>query len=82
MVHTLWKEAKTNKRFKTQGYYIMSIKIYMFRVSNMKMKPVFLNLLAYVSCYKKKNGSSFRTIDANIFIFGLFQLVLFKRIKF
>lgn len=60
----------------------MSIKIYMFRVSNMKMKPVFLNLLAYVSCYKKKNGSSFRTIDANIFIFGLFQLVLFKRIKF
>lgn len=54
MVHTLWKEAKTNKRFKTQGYYIMSIKIYMFRVSNMKMKPVFLNLLAYVSCYKKK----------------------------
>lgn len=28
MVHALWKEAKTNKRCKIQGYYLLSIKIY------------------------------------------------------
>lgn len=54
MVHTLWKEAKTNKRFKTQGYYIIPIKIYVPCLKYEDEASVFKSAGLLMSAVQKK----------------------------